>query len=284
MKHRKAKKYGVAIAAAAIFAAVCIVCDSKYNIQVTRHELEYEKLPPEFDGFRIVHITDLHGSEFGRDNLRLIDMVARQEPDLIALTGDLAENPGQLESVDSLLRGISQLAPIYYVNGNHEWAGHFTDEIRALMDSYGVHCLSNEYEPLELEGAKILIAGAEDPNGRADMLAPTELADEIRRQFPQDFVLWLGHRNYWVERYPNLPVDLILSGHAHGGIVRLPFIGGLFSTKHSFGAEYETGLYFSGSYCMEVSRGLGNSIPVPRVFNRPELVTIVLKSGQKEQA
>ena len=111
------------------------------------------------------------------------------------------------------------------------------------------------------------------------MPKPDEFIEGLRREFPEDFVLMLGHRNFWVQQYPELPVELILSGHAHGGIVRLPLIGGLFDVQHRLGAQYEKGLYKSGSYVMAVSRGLGNSIIVPRLFNRPELVTIVLESA-----
>ena len=281
MKEKRQPKHTAAAAVAALLlAAVCIITDSKYNIQVTRYELSSAKLPPQMDGFRIVQLSDLHGSEFGRDNERLIQMVTLQKPDIITLTGDFAENTGELQAVESLLSGISGLAPIYYVSGNHEWAGHVIQQVRELMEKYNVRCLENEYEPVEKNGARLIIAGVDDPNGLADMIKPMALAEQLREEYPEDFVLWLGHRNFWVERYPELPVDLILSGHAHGGIVRLPFVGGLLNTNHSFGAEYEAGLYYSGSYCMEVSRGLGNSISVPRIFNRPELVTITLKSGQ----
>ena len=121
---------------------------------------------------------------------------------------------------------------------------------------------------------------AEDPNGYADMIKPDALAEKLREEYPEDFVLWLGHRNYWAEKYPDLPVDLILSGHAHGGIVRLPGIGGLLTVNHSLGAEYESGVYQGETFKMVVSRGLGNSIPVPRFLNRPEVVKIILHCGQ----
>ena len=103
---------------------------------------------------------------------------------------------------------------------------------------------------------------------------------QLRELAEKDFVLWLGHRNYWVSRYPDLPVDLILSGHAHGGIVRLPGLGGVMNNDHSLGAEYEAGIYPGEGFQMVVSRGLGNSVPVPRLFNRPEIVSIVLKKKQ----
>lgn len=152
--------------------------------------------------------------------------------------------------------------------------------LRELLDSYGVVRLENQYLPVLRDGAQIIVAGAEDPNGRADMIRPDALAEQLRQEYPGEFVLWLGHRNYWVERYPSLPVDLILSGHAHGGIVRLPGIGGLLNVNHSFGAEYESGVYPGERFQMLVSRGLGNSIPVPRFLNRPELVKIILHCGQ----
>ena len=266
--------------AALLLAAVWAVCDSRYNIQITEYDIRSARLPEALDGFKIVHLSDLHGAEFGRDNRRLIDQVLRQEPDLIALTGDFAAELSELEAVEELLRGITGAAPIYYVTGNHEWAGGCAAETKALMERYGVRCLENEYELLEIPGAPLVVAGVEDPNAWADMIRPDALAEALRRDHPEKFVLWLGHRNYWARAYPELPVDLILCGHAHGGIIRLPFIGGLLDVNHRLGADYEAGLYYFGACCMEVSRGLGNSIPVPRLFNRPEIAVITLRSGQ----
>lgn len=262
-----------------LLLALC-VADSRYNFEVTEYKISSDKLPEEFSGFRIVQISDLHGSRFGSENRRLAEAVIAQKPDLIALTGDMITTGADLPAVEELLQSIEGAAPAYFVCGNHEWANSCVEALRALMERYGVRCLSNEYEPLERGGSRIIVAGAEDPNGRADMLKPDEFIDGLRREYPEDFVLMLGHRNFWVQQYPQLPVELILSGHAHGGIVRLPFIGGLLDVQHRLGAQYEKGLYESGSYIMAVSRGLGNSIIVPRLFNRPELVTIVLKSAE----
>lgn len=274
-------KRGRRIAAGLIAAVLLLLlaaADSKYNLQLSKHTISSSVLPPELDGFRIVQLSDLHGARFGEENGRLIAAVLAEKPDLIALTGDFITTKADLPAVEELLKGISGAAPTYFVCGNHEWASGRVQQVQTLMERYGVHCLSNEYEPLEIGGARIIVAGAEDPNGRADMPKPDQFIDGLRREYAEDFVLLLGHRNYWVQQYPSLPVQLILSGHAHGGIVRLPFIGGLLDVHHRLGAQYETGLYESGDYTMVVSRGLGNSISVPRLFNRPELVTIVLKS------
>ena len=276
----KKKTLFACAALALVLAGTGLVLDSRYGLQVTEYHLYFDALPEQFEGFRIVQLSDLHGSVFGRDNSRLAALVRAQRPDLIAMTGDFAEDESQLGATRGLLAGISGAAPIYWVNGNHEWVRGVLPRLRELLDEYGVICLENRYLPLEKDGARIIVAGAEDPNGRADMIKPDALAEKLREEYPEEFVLWLGHRNYWAERYPALPVELILSGHAHGGILRLPGIGGLLNVNHSFGAEYEAGVYPGEQFQMVVSRGLGNSVPVPRFLNRPQVVTVILHCGQ----
>ena len=276
----KKKTLFVCAALALVLTGAGLVLDSRCGLQVTEYNLYFDSLPAGFEGCCIVQLSDLHGSSFGRDNSRLAALVREQEPDLIALTGAFVEDESQLAATRGLLNGISGCAPIYWVNGNHEWVKGVLPALRELLDSCGVVRLENGYLPLSRGGAQIVVAGAEDPNGYADMIKPDALAEKLREEYPEDFVLWLGHRNYWAEKYPDLPVDLILSGHAHGGIVRLPGIGGLLSVNHSFGAEYESGVYQGETFKMVVSRGLGNSIPVPRFLNRPEVVKTILHCGQ----
>lgn len=256
------------------------VCDSRYNIKVSEYELEFESLPPEFDGFTVVQLSDLHGMCFGRENEKLAEKVMAERPDLIAMTGDFAGSSRELHSVRSLLGKLDSSIPAFYVSGNHEWAGHVLPQIQEIMCDAGVQCLENRYMTVSRDGAEIVLAGVTDPKGPAGMLRPDELAAQIREKYPNSFVLLLGHRNYWLQKYPQLPVDLILCGHAHGGIVRLPLIGGLLNNNHSFIAEYEKGVYQGENYRMAVSCGLGNSILIPRLFNRPELVKIILRAGQ----
>ncbi len=276
----KKKTLFACAALALVLTGAGLVLDSRYGLQVTEYNLYFDSLPAQFEGCCIVQLSDLHGSSFGRDNSRLAALVREQEPDLIALTGDFVEDESQLAATRGLLEGISGCAPIYWVNGNHEWVKGVLPALRELLDSCGVVRLENGYLPVSRGGAQIVVAGAEDPNGYADMIKPDALAEKLRAEYPEDFVLWLGHRNYWAEKYPDLPVDLILSGHAHGGIVRLPGIGGLLNVNHSLGAEYESGVYQGETFKMVVSRGLGNSIPVPRFLNRPEVVKIILHCGQ----
>ena len=276
MKKHSLLKKGLGGLAAVVLIAAALVADSRYRLQLTEYRLSFNNLPESFEGCRIVHISDLHGMSFGRDNSRLVELILNQQPDIIAITGDIAGDGGDLESVEALLRGIEGFCPAYYVNGNHEWANNCVPEIEALMESYGVRCLSNEIELLSKGDDSIVVIGAEDPNGRADMMKPWDLSLKAGELYSGKFMLWLAHRNDYITMYKDIGTDLVLCGHAHGGIIRLPFVGGLLSTHHTLGAEYEKGIYSSGHYLMEVSRGLGNSVPIPRLFNRPELVVIEL--------
>lgn len=279
MKKKSGLKALLLGAALLMSLAAALVWDSRYNLQLSRYELSFENLPESFEGYKILHLSDLHGMSFGQENSRLVDAIKSQQPDMIAFTGDIAGKDGELSAVESLLEGIEGLAPAYYVNGNHEWADGCTGRIEAMMESYGVSCLSNEIELLYQGDDSIVIIGAEDPNGRADMMKPWELSRKAGELYSGKFMLWLAHRNDYIKMYPDIGTDLILCGHAHGGIIRLPFIGGLLNVQRSWGAEYECGVYRTEHYLMEVSRGLGNSIPIPRLFNRPEIVLIELHRG-----
>ena len=276
MKKHSLLRSSLAGLAALLLIAAVLAADSRYRLQLTKYSLSFADLPESFEGFRIIHISDLHGMSFGRDNRRLAELIRSQEPDLIAYTGDIAGKDGELSAVEPLLEALEGLCPAFYVNGNHEWADGCVEEIESLMESHGVRCLSNEIELLYRGEDSIAVIGAEDPNGRADMATPWELSLRAGELYSGKFMLWLAHRNDYIKMYEDIGTDLILCGHAHGGIVRLPFVGGLLNVNRSFGAEYEAGIYSSPHYIMEVSRGLGNSIPIPRFLNRPELVLIQL--------
>jgi len=274
------KRKAIAAAAAAAILSTALLLDSRYCIDVKEYELSFANLPESFDGYRIALISDLHGWSFGNENERLIEKIRAAKPDLIAITGDMVSKPDDFEAVENLMDGLYGLAPMYYVNGNHEWGAGLTLKMRQLMEARGVICLSNEFVTLNRESEHILICGVEDRNGRADMIKPPELAEELRQQYPEDFVLWLQHRNDSLIYYPELPVELVLSGHAHGGIVRLPFIGGVLDVRGKLGAEYEKGIYNEGGLTQLVSAGLGNSVFIPRFLNRPELPIITLRNSE----
>ena len=260
-----------------IFAA--FLADSRFRLVTTEYEVSDPALPAAFDGFRVVQLSDLHGAVYGRENSRLLRAVKRAKPDLIALTGDLADERTKLPVIDGLLKELSGIAPVFFVSGNHEWSAGLTEALAPMLRGHGVRWLRNEFLPLERDGARIILAGAEDPNGPADMEKPEALASRLRQQYPAEFVLLLGHRNDWTEKYPGLPVDLILCGHAHGGVIRIPGVGGVLGTGRELFPKHTAGLFRSGDYGMLVSRGLsGPTAGIPRLFNNPELVAVTLRA------
>ena len=223
-------------------------------------------------------LSDLHGAQFSEDGTELVDKVRELAPDIIALTGDFVTDEGDLEAVEKLTPRLTEICPVYFVSGNHEFGSGLAAEVRNIMESAGVKYLSNEYLTISRGEDHILLGGVEDPNAYADMLTPEELAQKMNEASPSAFKILLGHRNYWMEKYPELPVDLVLCGHAHGGLVRIPGAGGLIGTDRHLFPDFVDGEFNNGNYTMIVSRGLGNSVPIPRIFNRPEIVCVTLRA------
>ena len=281
---RKHKRRGclTGLVIMALAAAICVflINDSGRRLELSGYELTSSRLPESFDGFKIVQLSDLHGAEFGEDGTELVEKVAQLEPDIIALTGDFVTDEGDLEAVEKLARRLTKLCPVYFVSGNHEFGSGLAAQVRSIMENAGVRYLSNEYLTISRGEDRIVLGGVEDPLAYADMLMPDELAKKMDEAYPSAFRILLGHRNYWMTEYPELPVDLILSGHAHGGLVRIPGVGGLIGTDRHLFPDFVEGMFYNGSYTMIVSRGLGNSVAVPRIFNRPEIVCVTLRAEQ----
>lgn len=263
------------IAAAAAF----LIKDSRDDLEISRYEVKSQKLPESFDGFKIVQLSDLHGAEFGEDGMELVEKVKELEPDIIALTGDFVTDEGDLAAVKKLAGRLTELCPVYFVSGNHEFGSGLAIKVRNILERAGVKYLSNEYLTISRGEDEILLGGVEDPLAYADMLSPDELAQKMNDAAPDAFKILLGHRNYWMTEYPELPVDLIFCGHAHGGLIRIPGVGGLIGTDRRLFPDFDAGEYNNGRYTLIVSRGLGNSVPIPRVFNRPEIVCVELSSA-----
>lgn len=263
------------IAAAAAF----LIKDSRDDLEISRYEVKSQKLPESFDGFKIVQLSDLHGAEFGEDGMELVEKVKELEPDIIALTGDFVTDEGDLAAVEKLVARLTELCPVYFVSGNHEFGSGLAVKVRNILERAGVKYLSNEYLTINRGDDEILLGGVEDPLAYADMLSPDELAQKMNDAAPDAFKILLGHRNYWMTEYPELPVDLIFCGHAHGGLIRIPGVGGLIGTDRRLFPDFDAGEYNNGRYTLIVSRGLGNSVPIPRIFNRPEIVCVELSSA-----
>ena len=242
-------------------------------------------LPAEFDGLRIVQLSDLHNREFGKNNQRLYAAVEQAAPDLIFLTGDLVDEYAEapIPYAKAVGKALSAIAPTYYVTGNHEWAhgNAAVEELKTALRESGVTVLSNQFVPLERNGQTIFIAGIDDPNGYADQTTPEELAAKLYSQQEDPFWLLLAHRNdRFAREYSLLGADLTLSGHGHGGIWRFPFIGGVFGTQRNLFPSHTAGFYSDNGASVFVNRGLGNSPRViPRILNRPQVAVITLERG-----
>lgn len=267
------------------FLLLCLFCAgflwwSNHSLQAERFTFSSPRLPAGFDGCVIVQISDLHGAQFGDNNETLISRVREARPDYIFLTGDLQDRYRQTPRSYSVAlgRALAEIAPTYFVTGNHEWAFSDIRDLKREMREAGVTVLTNEYVSLARNGDNILLAGIDDPNGFADQKTPEMLAEELRGAEPDAFWLLLAHRNnYFESRYSRLGADLIISGHGHGGLIRLPFTDGLVSVERSLFPSYTAGFYEANGGKVFVSRGLGNSGKTFRLFNRPELVILTLE-------
>lgn len=250
------------------------------SLQTTETALVSPALPPAFDGLRIVELADLHGRVFGRGSRRLLAAVRRAEPDLICIDGDLFDEHTDLAMLPPLLRGLCAIAPVYYVTGNHEWRVPGLRGILAQMRACGVTVLQDDWRVLRRGEDALVLAGTDDPCGPAERKTPAELIADIRADAGEAaFLLLLAHRNDQLPQWSALGVQAVLAGHCHGGVVRLPFVGGLFGTDRRLFPAWDAGLYRQGETALYVSRGLGYTNVHFRLFNRPEVAVIVLRRG-----
>lgn len=272
-KRRHGKLYLLLMALAAAGAAIWV---GSSVLSVEEFAFTGARLPAGWDGGRLVVLSDLHGKRFGRQNSRLLEAVRGAKPDVICLCGDMMDEWSGTEYLRPLLEGLVEIAPVYYVTGNHEWAAGVVRELEPLLEQCGVTVLSNEYVMLERNGDRIALLGAEDSNGYADQKTVQELADQVRQEQGAVYEILLSHRNNHYEQYTQARVDLTLAGHAHGGLIRLPGTDGLVGPKRELFPQYTAGLYDLSYGQMVVSRGLGNQFPCFRLLNRPDVPLVVL--------
>ena len=243
------------------------------------------RLPEAFSGFRIVQISDLHNAEFGSGNETLFALLSQASPDILVITGDLIDS--RRTDVDvalSVCRWAVELAPVYYIPGNHEARSDQYAQLKAGMEDAGVTVLENEVVMLEQGGESLVLAGVRDPgfqtyyHGGSDAAVVSDVLQHFQLS-PDSYTVLLSHRPELFNTYVNAGIDLVFSGHAHGGQFRLPGIGGLFAPNQGFFPQYDAGLYSRGQTNMIVSRGLGNSLFPLRINNPPEIVAVELKKA-----
>ncbi len=286
------KKKVIVCAAAAMLLCLATGVYGNSALQLTRTDVGGASLPAAFEGFKIMHLSDLHNMRFGKNNARLLRLIREQAPDIIAITGDsIDRHRPHPETAIRFLREAVKIAPCYYVPGNHE-AGMAPADYAALEQTYrdmGVTVLRDQYVLLSRGEAQIALAGIDDPYFVSDNSLLSADGAEVARvkiralELPEHtFTVLLSHRPEIFDVYAELGLNLVLSGHAHGGQVRLPLIGGLIAPHQGLFPQYDAGLFTEGKTEMYVSRGLGNSVLPLRINDRPEAALLRLTGGTKE--
>ena len=253
-------------------------------LELNRYTISSDRLPEAFDGYRIAHVSDLHNTEMGKDNEKLLDMLQEADPDIIAITRDIIDSRNtDIDVALQFTKDAMEIAPCYYVTGNHEARVSEYDELKEGMIELGVVVLEDGRIELEQSGETITLLGVKDPSFQTDYLfgdSETVMQNKLQEIVNEEdsYTILLSHRPELFEVYTESKVDLVLSGHAHGGQFRLPFVGGLVAPNQGLFPEYDAGLYTEENTNMIVSKGIGNSILPFRFNNRPEVILIELQS------
>ena len=274
------------VIAVVLLALIIWIAWGNKALELNTYTVSSERLPEAFDGYRIAHISDLHNSEMGQGNEKLLAMLRKAEPDMIAITGDLIDSRNtDVEIALNFAEEAMIIAPCYYVTGNHEARVPEYDELSEGLTELGVVVLEDERVELEQLGEIITLLGVNDPSFQTDYLFGDDetIMHSKLQELMSDYdgyTILLSHRPELFAVYVESGADLVLSGHAHGGQFRLPFVGGLVAPNQGFFPEYDAGLYTDGNTNMIVSRGIGNSLLPFRINNRPEVILIELRSQQ----
>ncbi len=282
MNKRKKRILFWSVLAALAAALVIWIAWGNTALEVNTYRVTSEKLPEAFDGFRIAHISDLHNAQIGKDNETLLDMLRASKPDMIAFTGDTIDcKRTDMEVARRFLQQAMEIAPCYFIKGNHENTVKDFTRLKLPMEEMGVVILEDARTQISKDGASITLLGLTDPSYQKTDLwgdAATMTAIVLSGLYKQEdgFTVLLSHRPEIFSTYVKTGVDLVLTGHAHGGQFRLPWVGGLYAPNQGVFPEYDAGLYIDGNTHMVVSRGIGNSLFPFRLNNRPELILIEL--------
>ncbi len=258
-------------------------------ISVKKYTVSSEKIPKNFDGYKILQVSDLHNKRFGYRQGYLLRVIDKLSPDIIAVTGDIVyrnfTKDGNVLRVNKVLpfvKKASEKYPLYYVTGNHEVECGFSEYIWGCIEKEGAKLIHGKSVILRRNGEEIALIGAKDPFFYGKRRAYNELEAELKPVcdgLSDKYRILLSHRPEIPELYSRCGVELVLTGHAHGGQFRIPFTGrGLFAPDQGVMPKYTQGVHIQGNTTMIISRGLGNSGFPQRLFNRPELVLVTLKT------
>lgn len=284
MKNKKTLRLVILFLVLCLTLGTLIVYDN-FKIDVTEYAIESVDLPKNFDGFKIVHLSDLHNTEFGNDNEKLLKIIKEQKPDAVFVTGDTIDGfYTNIQIPIELFKEILKICDVYFVVGNHESRVNiniYTEFIDTLTE-IGVIVLKDSCALIEKGEEKIQVIGLNDASEyKADYNSDytVKITETINNLDDESFFsILLSHHPELFPEYKNTDIDLVFSGHAHGGQFRLPFIGGIIAPEQGLFPEFDAGVFNENNTTMIVSRGLGNSIIPVRINNSPEVVVVALKN------
>lgn len=282
----KSKKYKLFFILLILIIGIPLFCFWQNNdIVITNIVYSNKKISEAFNDYKIVQISDLHNKEFGSEQKKLLEKLRKTQPNMIVVTGDLIDSKDtNLDIAMEFIYGAVKIAPVYYVSGNHEaWSGIYDEFKQALLDS-GVSVLDNSKTEILMGESNFQLLGISDPafspSGYIDNDGQYEIGEKLKslaNDNSSSFKILLSHRPELIQLYAENNIDLVFTGHAHGGQFRIPFIGGLVAPDQGLFPKYTSGSYHEGNTTEIVSRGLGNSIIPVRLFNRPEIIVVTLK-------
>ena len=278
----KKRHYIKKIVQAVFVLFVLVVLIDNVTIHTTLTRVTIKDLPKSFDGYRIVQVSDLHNNVYGMGQSYLLAKIREARPDAIVVTGDLIDrNTRNMDNAMLFINGAVDIAPVFYVTGNHEASvGKQYKELVLRMNEAGVTFLDNDAVTVISEEDVITLAGVRDPAFDWSKPDAKIVDDEIKKALAEvsdtQVTVLLSHRPELIKTYSENGIDLVLTGHAHGGQIRLPFIGPIYSPSQGLFPKYTSGLYEEGGTKMYVSRGIGNGIAPLRFNDGPELAVIVL--------
>lgn len=276
------------------FVIICIISFiENRRLTITKYVIKAKRLPKAFDGFHIVQLSDMHNASFGKDNEKLLDKIRALSPDIILVTGDMIiAKPGtDVRFASDMMNQFVSIAPVYFSLGNHELRSDLYTEVYGTLwqDFYGqldkrIKVLRNESVDVWQNGQRLRVYGL-------------DLTPELYRRFKQtpmdkdylnnlfgcceekDYHIFMAHNPDYFKQYADWGADLTFSGHVHGGMVRIPFLGGALSPMVHFFPKYDKGLFEYANKYMILSGGLGSHTFRFRVNNLPEIVSVTLKSA-----
>lgn len=286
----KNKKIVVLVCIALIFISILMYFRKK--IDVTKYTISNKKIPEEFNGFKILQLSDFHSEGYRNTTERLIDKVKNINPDIIVMTGDMVSwDMNNIQEAKRLIKSLSEVYPIYYIDGNHE---HLAEILRPgryvafneFMQELGVTIIKNNYVEIYKGDKSINLYGVDLPlDGDTGLyinrfqLEKNYVEKTLPEADKEKFNILLAHTPAFIKQYSQWGADLVLAGHMHGGIVRIPFTNiGLLSPERTIFPKYAAGKFKVKDSTMIVNRGIGTSSFKLRIFNNPEITVITLKS------